>query len=405
MQIAYSIVVWFAQIVLRIIALFNSKIKSFLQERKATWADLQTWSKQEHKTPIICFHCASLGEYEMIVPIISNPQIQEKYSVVLSFFSSSGFKHAKPGDLVDAVFYLPIDSRKNMQRFVSMLQPQSFVFVKYDLWYNLIGALQQANVDVYLVNALLRKKQFITSILGAGVRSKMKKFKNIFVQDEASKTRLDSFGFANVSVTGDLRFDRVLQIKETAVTDERLKRFTADKTTLILGSSWQEEEKFLAAFLQESSLDFKVIIAPHDISKAHINEIKHLFQNVDLQLYSEEERQSRVLVLDNIGLLSKAYACADVAIIGGAFGKGLHNILEAAVWGMPILTGPNIHNFPEALELSQLGCLQTIDTPQSGNVRLHQWLTDDVERQNQKTRVLQWFSNKTGATEKVLKSF
>ena len=402
MQIAYRIVVCFAHILLRIVALFNPKINAFLNERKTVWEDLEKWSEYAHSKPVICFHCASLGEYEMIVPVISSPKIQEKYTVVLSFFSSSGYKHAKPGDLVKAKFYLPLDSRKNMSRFVELLHPEKFVFVKYDLWYHLIGALQQAKVEVFLVNALIRPKQFITSFWGRVIRKRMQTFNHIFVQDNASNKRLHGLGFSNVSVSGDLRFDRVSQLKSAATEDNRFTRFAHKKTTLILGSSWQAEEVFLSEFMQDSSLDFQVIIAPHDIGTGHISQIQNLFKDYDVQLFSEEERDSRILVLDNIGLLSKAYASADLAVIGGGFGNGLHNILEAAVWGMPILTGPNIQNFPEAIQLKEIGCLQTMDSSKSSGETLHEWLSNPSVRKNKQESMLQWFSKKTGATEMVL---
>ncbi|MBO6515306.1 MAG: hypothetical protein JJ975_02045 [Bacteroidia bacterium] len=360
MPLIYNVFANISVLVLRVLALFNSKLKRAIEVRKDWDQQLQNWQKSRTSNkPVLCLHCASLGEYEMIVPLISRADIQEKYDVVLSFFSPSGYENLKVESHVSGKFYLPFDTARNAKNFVELLKPSVFVFVKYELWHNLIGALQQQNVKLLLVNALIRERQFLTSLAGKSLLKKLQKFDSIFVQNSESYNRLSELGFANVEVINDLRYDRVAQIKTRAINIPQVESFKGDDLTLIAGSSWPEEESILADFLASTDQKVKLIVAPHDVGEDHVKEIESKFKSFRVQRYTEydEALPSDVLIINTIGLLSSVYRYGDLAFIGGAFNKGLHNVLEAVSFGLPVITGPKTSKFPEVSLLIEEGIL------------------------------------------------
>ncbi|MFT5724192.1 MAG: 3-deoxy-D-manno-octulosonic-acid transferase [Bacteroidia bacterium] len=404
MRVVYTLVVELISWLLPVIGLFSPKIRIFNAQRKTTFADLKNWKRKTSNKPVLWLHCASLGEYEMVVPIISSPDIQAKFEIVVSFFSASGYKHAQTQDLVSCTFYLPLDRQRDMRKLVSEVNPTVFVLAKYDFWLNLMAALEGQGCNRILVNGLLREKQFITSAIAGSWRSCLKKFSKLYVQNEASYEILKQWSFTNVTLSKDLRYDRVVQLKSSSHQIKRIEAFVDGKPTLILGSSWPEEENIALQYLDATKSNIKVIVAPHDISGAHIANLQHQFRSYKPTLFSNNSdvSASQVLILDTIGQLSSAYQYATIAFIGGAFGKGLHNILEAAVYGLPIFTGPNIDRFPEAIELQQLAVLHTVGSDPREFIELglnYEQNEDQISKV--KESLSKWFEDQTGETKQI----
>ncbi|MCB9260812.1 MAG: hypothetical protein H6607_00335 [Flavobacteriales bacterium] len=405
MHLLYNAFVFLVSLLFVPVSRFSTKIKHFVDARKNWEKKILDWQQsRKNQKPILCLHCASLGEYEMIVPIISQTQIQEKYHCVVSFFSESGYKNMKNYGLEIDAFYLPIDTPKNMKTFLQLLNPSVFVLVKNELWLNLLHQLNHLNIKTLLVNGIFRKNQFLFSTWGKAWQKELKKFDAVFVQNKDSYQLLEQYGFRNIRHSGDLRFDRVLQIKKNAQPIDKLARFAENNTTLIAGSSWPEEEDLLLHFLtNHSEKNLKLIIAPHDVSEKHIAEIHQKFRPLGVSLYTDEEinRNNQVLVINGIGVLSNAYQYADVAIIGGAFGKGLHNVLEAAVWGLPVVCGSNISRFPEALEMQQNQLLFAVDGQNQFDDCLKNLLVTETFKTKQ-SEIKQWVEAKSGNVPPVI---
>jgi len=361
MGIIYSIGIGFYTLMIRVASLFSKKAKDFVEGRSNWETSLQSW-KDQTKKPVLWLHCASLGEYEMARPLI--PYFKERgHDILLSFYSPSGYNHYKDNPDVDQVSYLPMDTKRNARRWLSILEPEAVVFVKYDFWFRLIAETAQRNIPLFLINGIFRSDHVYFKPYGDWFLRRIAAFNHLFLINESSAHLLDKKGFNNISVTGDLRYDRVSEICNTAPSNAILEAFKNDEKLVIGGSSWQPEEKILLAvsnFFPEQ----KILIAPHDISKDHIKEIRKLFKGRKITTYSRAKNkdlsQYQVLIIDNVGMLSSAYQYADIALIGGAFGKGLHNFLEAATFGIPLYFGPNIKHFPEALEMVKKGLAESI---------------------------------------------
>jgi 3-deoxy-D-manno-octulosonic-acid transferase len=404
MRVLYTLIVELSRLFLPIGGILNPAIKQFLKERKTTFQDISKWKSRQSDKPVLWLHCASLGEYEMIVPLISEEVIQSKFEIVVSFFSSSGYNYAKSDDLIDCKFYLPIDRQSDMKKLVSLVNPTAFVLVKYDFWLNLLRSVNNHNCTVILVNGLFRKKQFITSFFAGSWRNELKKFNRTYVQNEDSKKILEGLSFSNVELSNDLRYDRVIQLKSLNQSIPKIQKFTNGQPTLILGSSWEQEEYIALQYVQDINDSIKLIIAPHDVSLGNIERLQSQYQKLNPKLITEtgDFSGSRVLILNTIGQLSSSYHYATIAFVGGAFGKGLHNILEAAVHGIPIFTGPNIDKFPEAKALEKLGVLQPVDQDPRHFIDL---MAENEEEENHsvktKEMLSKWFSEQTGHTKQI----
>ena len=404
MYLLYAIIVQLAKIFLPVVGMFNPKIKQFLAQRKSTLQDLSNWSGERSGKPVLWLHCSSLGEYEMIVPLISEKQIRRNYEVVVSFFSASGYKHARYSEYISCKFYLLLDDRKTMKRLVSEINPKVFVLVKYDYWLNLLSALNAHGSTNILVNGIFTKRQFITSAIAGSWRNELKKFNRLYVQNKSSYNTLYNHGFANCEISKDLRYDRVIQLKGKNQIIHPILDFKAGDPLLILGSSWPEEEYIVSQYLDFSKSKLKVLIAPHDVSQEHIDNLLNQFQKYNPELFSRVTNfdNVQVLILNTIGHLSSAYQYADYAFVGGAFGKGLHNILEAAVYGLPIFTGPNIDKFPEAKMLQDLGILKPVDQDPRHFIELFEEVKDNEELLSEtKLKLENWFDGRTGESTKI----
>jgi 3-deoxy-D-manno-octulosonic-acid transferase len=396
----------FLLVFVRLAALFNTKLARAIDVRKGWDSELENWkSNLRDSRPVLCFHCASLGEYEMIVPLLNDEAIQKKYQCVLTFFSPSGYDYVKSSDKIAAKFYLPFDTQANMKRFVSLLNPSVFVFVKYDFWYNLLNQLHRSQVKTVVVNGLFRPKQFLFRLAAKPLLNQIKKCDRIFVQNAASSELLNAHGFTQVEVTNDLRFDRVAEIKNKAMELPKLKAFTEDQLTIIAGSSWPEEEALLKAYLDKYENTTKLIIAPHDVSETHINTLVEQFAGNGVCLYTDEplDNSCNVLILNTIGQLSSAYQYADLAVIGGAFGKGLHNVLEAVNYELPVITGPNIGQFPEAIMLKKTGVLFPVSNADEFIHEAYEIMQHESLRRKIGITAKNWMQKHTGASASIVK--
>jgi len=344
-----------ANFLLKIIALFNHKIKLGVDGRSDTFKILE--QEISVRDEVLWFHCSSLGEYEQGLPVFK--VLRERYKsfkIVLTFFSPSGYEIRKNTDVADVVVYLPLDTKHNARQFLDLIHPNLTVFVKYDIWPNYLTELKRRNLRAILISAAFRPSQSYFKFYGAIFRKALTAFEHIFVQDESSKFLMESIGIKDVTVSGDTRFDRVSQQLEQNNTLDFIAEFKQDKVCMVIGSSWPEDEELIIKYINESSLkDIKYIIAPHNIKTKQIEQLTHRLQPKTV-LYSEKGSQDLskfpVFIIDTIGLLSKIYGCADLAYVGGGMGKtGLHNILEPAVFGVPIIIGKNYDIFPEVKQM------------------------------------------------------
>ncbi|WP_366915423.1 glycosyltransferase N-terminal domain-containing protein [uncultured Psychroserpens sp.] len=351
----YTTGIYVVSFFLKVLALFNTKIKLGVNGRKQTFNILEEKIDINDKT--IWFHCASLGEYEQGLPVFE--VLRKNYpnhKIVLTFFSPSGYEIRKNTTLADVVVYLPLDTRVNAKRFLELVHPEFTVFVKYDIWPNLLHELKRQDRRAILISALFRKNQSYFKSYGGKRQSALFAFEHIFVQDENSKSLLNSINYNSVTISGDTRFDRVSNQLSQINTLDFVTEFKSDSTCIVIGSSWPEDEDILIPYINSNaSKDLKFIIAPHEIKNSHVKAILSKLK-VTTVLFSKKQgkdlNDASVLIIDTIGLLSKVYSYADIAYVGGAMGQtGLHNILEPAVFGIPIIIGKNYQKFPEAFSM------------------------------------------------------
>lgn len=332
-------------------------MRLFVSGRKETFKKLSVLKPTDK---VFWFHAASLGEFEQARPLIE--QIKSTYKehkIVVTFFSPSGYKIRKNYDLADVVCYLPFDTKGKMRRFVKQIHPDFAIIVKYEFWPNLLGELKRNNVRTILVSGIFRKNQMFFKPYGSWMRKSLQAFQHFFVQNYLSKDLLKKVKVQNVTVSGDTRFDRVTKILEQDNSLDFIEEFKQGNYTIVAGSTWEEDEEKLVNYINNSN-DEKFIIAPHNIKQQNILKLKKSIHRKTV-LYSEKEnanlKEATVLIIDTIGLLTKIYASADVAYIGGGFKTGLHNILEPATFGIPIVIGPEYDKFQEAIDLVSLkGC-------------------------------------------------
>jgi 3-deoxy-D-manno-octulosonic-acid transferase len=356
----YNFVVHLAGFLLKIVALFSSKIKLFVDGRKDVFSILSEKIKETDKA--IWFHAASLGEYEQGLPVIE--KIKEKYpthKIVVTFFSPSGYEVRKNNTVADVTVYLPLDTKYNAQKFLQLVHPELVFFIKYEYWPNFLNELKKANSKTYLISGVFRDKQSFFKWYGGFYRNALQSFDYFFVQNESSKNLLQSIGFNNVKVSGDTRFDRVVSILERDNSLDFIEQFKNSKTTIVIGSSWSKDEDLLVNYINNSK-NTKFIIAPHNIKEDQIINLKNQLIKSTV-LFSEKENKNLtdydVFIIDTIGILTKIYSYSDIAYVGGGFGNpGVHNILEPATFGIPIVIGSNYSHFAEATALvNSKGCI------------------------------------------------
>lgn len=359
MQILYHIAIYTMKVLVYLGSLFNDKLKLGVAGRNETFKKLQQAISKTDK--VFWFHCASLGEYEQGLPVFE--RLKEKhpnYKIVLSFFSPSGYEIRKNSKLADVVVYLPLDTPKNAKKFLELVHPDFTVFVKYEIWINYLTILKKQSRRAILVSALFREHQSYFKWYGGIFKNALNAFEHIFVQDVTSELLLKRIGYENVTIAGDTRFDRVIQNEKSTKQLDIIKAFVAQNICVVVGSSWPEDEALWFQFINKNeSAAVKYIIVPHNVDQPHISAIKSKIQQ-QTALYSQSNnpilKASQVLIVDTIGLLSSIYSYAHIAYVGGAVGTtGLHNILEPAVFGIPIIIGNRIDKFPEAKAMIKNG--------------------------------------------------
>ncbi len=347
---AYVFGIWLA-------SFFNTKAKYWVDGRKAIFNRLQKAVEKENR-PIIWMHCASLGEFEQGRPVIEGlKKEQPNYRILLTFYSPSGYEIRKNYSEADLVFYLAPDSKKNARQFLDIVQPSFAIFVKYEFWYHYLSQLKERNISTILISALFRPNQLFFKSYGGFFKSILTSFEHIFVQNQASFDLLQQHQIEHCSVAGDSRIDRVLDLAKQAKTFPIVKAFAQQAPILVGGSTWSPDEDIICPFINNTT-QWKCIIAPHDIKESHLQEIESKL-TVSCTRYSKANvktiAQSKVLLIDNIGMLSSLYQYGTIAYIGGGFGAGIHNTLEPITFGLPVLFGPKYKKFEEALSLVKTG--------------------------------------------------
>jgi 3-deoxy-D-manno-octulosonic-acid transferase len=406
MYFIYSTLIFIATFILKIIALFNKKIHLFVEGRKETFPKLKSAISKNDK--VIWMHCASLGEFEQGRPLIE--KLKEKYpthKLVLTFFSPSGYEVRKNYKLVDVVCYLPLDSLKNAKDFLTIVHPELAIFVKYEFWPNFLKELKNQQIKTILVSGIFRNNQSFFKWYGSWMRKSLQAFSYFFVQDSNSKKLLNSIHFKNVTVSGDTRFDRVFEITKQNNKLSFIAKFKDNKQTLVAGSTWKEDEDLLVNFINnKASENEKFIIAPHNIKQSDIHNLKNAIIKKTV-LFSEMSNKNlneyQVFIIDTVGILTKIYSYAEIAYVGGGYTKsGVHNILEPATFGVPIIIGPNYQKFNEVIDLVEKKACFTVNNSQKLSVLLTQLFNNKQKRENAGSKALNYVVDKTGATLKIL---
>ena len=358
MTLLYKIGIFLYSLTVRFVSVFNEKAQLFVRGRKNWKVNLQNQIEKDAK--YIWFHCASLGEFEQGRPVIEEIKKQfPELKIVLTFFSPSGYEIRKNYNGADIISYLPLDTKSNARAFIDIVKPEKAFFIKYEFWYFYIAELKKQNIPLYIFSAKFRENQhfFKNTPLGSWYRKMLFKFEHFFVQNETSAQLLKNIGLNNISVSGDTRFDRVAAIVKVAKEIPVVEKFKGNSQLIIAGSTWKPDEELLVEFINHNE-NIKFIIAPHEVSDANVNRIHQLLKKPAIsfsKINKTEINNYQVLIIDSIGLLSSLYQYGNVAYIGGGFGVGIHNILEAATFGMPIVFGPNFKKFKEAVDLSSNG--------------------------------------------------
>ena len=387
MLFIYNLIVVLADFILKIVALFSKKIKLFVDGRKSVFKILANKIQYYDKT--IWFHAASLGEYEQGLPVMERMKSRfPNHLIVLTFFSPSGYEIRKNNTFADVTVYLPLDTQSNVEQFMKLVRPDMAFFIKYEYWPNYLNALQNKEIPTYLISGIFREKQVFFKWYGGFYRRALDAFDHFFVQNSSSKELLLQLGKTNVTVSGDTRFDRVAAILNQNNELDFIEEFKNNTLTVVVGSSWQKDETLLANYIN-SSKNVKFIIAPHNINKDQIANLKNqiskktiLFSSINFnELGASKLPEFDVLIIDTIGILTKIYRYADIAYVGGGFGNsGIHNILEPATFGVPILIGPNYSNFAEATALVNMeGCI-SISNQEELNEAFDQLIRNDAIR-------------------------
>jgi len=393
MNSLYNISIWFYVVAVYFASLFNSKAKLWVNGRKNIFQKIKEATKNQKN--IVWFHCASLGEFEQGKPIIEAYKTKHpQHKILLTFFSPSGYEIRKNTPLADFVYYLPADTKSNAKKFISIVKPIKVIFIKYEFWFNYMAELKKQNISFYSVSAIFRDGQAFFKY--NWFANQLKNITHFFVQDKTSADLLKSIGLTNHTISGDSRFDSVLSTTQNPKSFPLIKQFCKTKPTIICGSTWLKDETLLSQFIKENP-QYNYIIAPHEM-----HHISHLQKQTGTQLFStsntENINSNNVLIIDSIGILSSIYQYANIAYIGGGFGSGIHNILEAITFGLPVIFGPNYQKFNEAAELIALGGAKSISNYTELTLAI-----DSFANFDQKIAT-NYIKNSSGATETILES-
>jgi 3-deoxy-D-manno-octulosonic-acid transferase len=405
MDLIYQLGIRFYLLAVQVASLFNEKARLMAKGRKATFSYLE--KNIDHSRPLVWVHCASLGEFEQGRPLIEQIKKQHPvYRVLLTFFSPSGYEIRKDYGFADYICYLPADTAHNAKNFIELTKPEKVFFIKYEYWYNYIRLLAEKKIPLYLVSAIFRDEQlfFKSGFQGRWYRKILQKVSHFFVQNEQSADLLFRIGTTNFTVTGDTRFDRVAGIAANSKELPLISRFKNGQKLIVAGSSWPPDEALLVDFMRHDKHS-KIIFAPHEVKETNIKRLMGQLPAGTIR-YSQagniSVEKARVLVIDTIGLLSSVYRYADIAYVGGGFGVGIHNTLEAAIFNIPVLFGPKYLKFQEAVELVKVGAAFPINNSEELTNILMKLLSDDLLVHEIAEMCRSFMLQNLGATQKVM---
>lgn len=399
----YNIIIYLYLLGVAVASIFSSKVRKMWRGEREAFNVLR--NNVEEGAQYVWFHAASLGEFEQGRPLIEEMRrTHPQYKILLTFFSPSGYEVRKNYEGADIVCYLPLDTPVNARRFLRLVHPVMAFFIKYEFWYNYLHILKHRGVPTYSVSSIFRREQIFFRWYGKSYAKVLACFTRFFVQNEQSRDLLASIGFTNVSVTGDTRFDRVLQIQQACKHLPLVENFVQGKSLFVAGSSWSPDEDVFVPFFNQQS-DWKMVIAPHVVSEEHLQQIEQRVKGCCVR-YSkattETVAEADCLLVDCYGLLSSVYHYADVTYVGGGFGVGIHNVLEAAVWGVPVVFGPNNQRFQEAQELLTAGGGFEVESKDHFEALMREWIDAPWRVQDAGEKSAQYVKSRAGATHRVL---
>ncbi|MCX6234887.1 MAG: 3-deoxy-D-manno-octulosonic acid transferase [Bacteroidetes bacterium] len=404
MHYIYDLVLKVFYLAIRCAGIFNFKAAKWIQGRRNQFDHISQAIKTER--PLVWFHCASLGEFEQGRPVLEAFRREHPdFLVLLTFFSPSGYEVRRNYPDADYIFYLPFDIRKNAEKFICYTKPTLVFFVKYEYWYNYIDILFRHSIPILMLSAIFRPNQVFFKWYGGWFRHQLKKISFFFVQNDLSVGLLSDIGITNVMTSGDTRFDRVYDISQKPGSYPSLETFKQNHPLLLAGSTWPQDEDILTDFINNSNDEMKYIIAPHEVAEEHIHGLLSKLKGnaVRYSRASQEElNRTKVVIIDSIGMLSHLYQYCTVAYIGGGFGKGIHNILEAATFGKPIIFGPNFSKFQEARDLIKAGGAFSIDNRIQLTEIVMKLFEDKIFYSSCSDTCHHYIVDNKGATEKIM---
>jgi 3-deoxy-D-manno-octulosonic-acid transferase len=388
-----------------LISLFNKKADQWIKGRKNLFERIS--GEIGSSENIIWFHAASLGEFEQGRPVIEAfRQLNPTYKILLTFFSPSGFEVRKKYSGADFIYYLPLDTKKNARKFIRLVRPKIAIFIKYEFWFNYISELYRLQIPLFTISAIFREDQHFFKWYGGWFRKKLEKITYFFVQDQNSLELLKSIGINQVMRSGDTRFDRVFELSKRTTEFPIMDLFKTGKKILLLGSSWPPDEELIQKAIEDRN-DLKIIIAPHEVHESRIASIESKFSHLNLIRYTKADENSvrlaDILIIDTIGILSGLYHYCDIAFIGGGFGKGIHNILEAVTFGKPVIFGPNYQKFKEAIDLIRFEGAFSVKNSDELSAIINRLLNDSNFYKKSSETCVEFVIKNCGATGQILK--
>ena len=399
----YNVFIYLYLLGVAIISRFNEKVRKMWRGEREAFSILK--EKVDPEAKYVWFHAASLGEFEQGRPLMEQLRREHpEYKILLTFFSPSGYEVRKNYEGADIITYLPIDTITNARRFLRLVHPVMAFFIKYEFWYNYLHILKHRNIPVYSVSSIFRPDQVFFKWYGRQYGRVLNCFTHFFVQNEISKELLAKISITNTTIVGDTRFDRVLQIKEAAKQLPVVEAFKQDYKVFVAGSSWPPDEEIFIKYFNEHK-DWKLIIAPHVIGEDHLQQIEKLLSGRKIVRYKDsaeaDVKDAEVLIINCYGLLSSIYHYGDVAYVGGGFGVGIHNLLEAAVWDVPVFFGPNNQKFQEAQALKKSGGFEIHDYEEFARM-MDRFAAEPDLLKEQGAKAGHFVKGQAGATQKVL---
>ena len=410
-KLIYNLFLFLYAAGIRIASLWNPKARKWLDGRRDIFATINS-RFTTHNSRVVWMHCASLGEFEQGRPVLESLKEQDpNLKIVLTFFSPSGYEVMKNYKGADHIFYLPMDNVFAAKKFIDAINPSLVLWVKYEYWFYYLQELKRRKIPVLLVSGIFRKSQPFFKIYGGIWKQMLDNFEHLFVQNEASKILLQTIGVtSNVTISGDTRFDRVIEIAKQTLQSSIIDSFCNNQVVIVAGSTWEDDEIILAAYGDETNHQQKIIVVPHEIDKAHIDVLKKMFKKS--VCYTEVENNLALLddissyntlIVDTVGMLSRLYKFGRINYVGGGFtNDGIHNILEAAVWGSPVIIGENYEKYFEATDLVDCGAAESISDAVELKEVVDNWLSDEKNYSESGNAAREYVYAKAGATKKIV---